>query len=171
MKAKQFLMIAAILLADLAFAQQVDNRQPKRVQLSEAVAMANLVEVTAPRRPGDLGTHIVGKVLLKIVIDQDGKLAEAKVLSGHPMLGQASLESVIQWKFRPYRQNDVPVEVETTATIEFINDPPYVITPKPLSSPKGIKETAGVIDDPPPPPLVITPDVIPPDLSSSPKGI
>src|SRR5215467_7189181 len=104
MEPKRFLMIAAILLAGLAFAQQVDNLQPKRVQLSEAVAMANLVEVTAPRRPGYVGAHILGKVLLKIVIDQEGKLAEARVMSGHPMLEQASLEAIIHWKFRPYRQ-------------------------------------------------------------------
>jgi len=144
MEAKRFLMIAAILLAGLALAQQVGNPQPKRVQLSEAVAMANLVEVKAPQRPDD-AISARGKVLLKMVIDQEGTLAEAKVLSGHPMLGQASLEAVIHWKFRPYRQHDVPVEVETTATIEFIDDPPYVITPKP-AHPTRIKASSGVME-------------------------
>jgi TonB family protein len=144
MKAKQFLMIAAILLAGSASAQQTDNPKPRRVQLPETVAMNNLAEVAAPRRPDAVGAK--GKVVLQIVIDQEGKLQEAKVLSGHPLLAQASLEAVQQWKFRPFHQNDAPVEVETMVTIEFIDEPPYVMTPKPAPPHQTrIKVASGVM--------------------------
>lgn len=143
MKAKQFLMISVILLAGMAFAQQVDSPGPKRVQLPEAVAMSNLTEVAIPHAPDDLG-HITSKVVLRIVIDQQGNLAEANLVSGHPMLAAATIDAVKQWKFRPYLVNNVPVEVETTATIEFTPDAPYVITPKPR--PIRMKASSGVLD-------------------------
>jgi len=153
MKAKQILMFATIMLAGFAFAHRVDNPGPKQVQLSEAVAMSYLIEAKAPQRPGDIENHIQGKVVLGITIDQEGKVTEAKVMSGHPLLASASIEAVKQWRFRPYLQDNAPVEVQTTATIEFVDDPPYVITPKPSSSLKAIRATAGVIDDRRPRPL------------------
>jgi periplasmic protein TonB len=41
------------------------------------------------------------------------------VVSGHPMLTSAALESVKQWKYRPYFLNGEPVEVDTQITVNF----------------------------------------------------
>lgn len=63
--------------------------------------------------------RIQGVVLLRAVIGRDGRIENLQVLSGHPMLVQAALEAVRQWRYRPYILNDEPVEVETQITINF----------------------------------------------------
>jgi periplasmic protein TonB len=102
MKAKRFLMITAALLTGVAFAQQPDAPGSKRVQRPEEIVMGNLTEAVAPQVPGDLKDRIASKVILQIVVDKEGKVSDAKVLSGEPMLASASLDAVRQWKFRPY---------------------------------------------------------------------
>jgi periplasmic protein TonB len=41
------------------------------------------------------------------------------VVSGHPMLTNAALEAVKEWKYKPYYLNGEPVEVETTINVNF----------------------------------------------------
>jgi len=43
-----------------------------------------------------------------------------QMISGHPMLVQAAIEAVRQWKFRPYFLNGSAVEVETQITVRFV---------------------------------------------------
>jgi TonB family protein len=57
--------------------------------------------------------------LLKIVIDEQGQVVDAKVLSGHPAFANASLLAVKEWKYRPFMLNDAPVRVETTVLIAY----------------------------------------------------
>jgi len=63
--------------------------------------------------------RIQGVVVLRAVIGRGGRIENLQVLSGHPMLVQAALEAVRQWRYRPYILNDEPVEVETQITINF----------------------------------------------------
>jgi Gram-negative bacterial TonB protein C-terminal len=41
------------------------------------------------------------------------------VISGHPLLVEAALKAVEQWKYQPYLVNGEPLQVETTITIKF----------------------------------------------------
>ncbi len=41
-------------------------------------------------------------------------------MSGHPMLVQAAVEAVRQWRYRPYVLNGEPVEVETEVKVNFV---------------------------------------------------
>jgi periplasmic protein TonB len=41
------------------------------------------------------------------------------VLSGHPMLVNAALQAVSQWRYRPYVLNGEVIEVETQITVNF----------------------------------------------------
>jgi periplasmic protein TonB len=63
--------------------------------------------------------RIQGAVVLHAVIDREGKITHLEVLSGHPMLVQAALDAVRQWRYRPYYLNSEPVEVETSVTVNF----------------------------------------------------
>jgi protein TonB len=40
-------------------------------------------------------------------------------VSGPPVLQQAAIDAVKQWRYRPYLLNGEPVEVETTIEVEF----------------------------------------------------
>jgi len=60
-----------------------------------------------------------GPVLIKAVISTEGKIEQAQVVSGSPLLSAAALDAIRQWRYRPYLLNDKPVEVETEITVNF----------------------------------------------------
>jgi protein TonB len=64
--------------------------------------------------------RVQGQVLLTAIISKDGSIQDLRVLSGHPLLVQAALDAVRQWRYKPYLLNGEPVEVETTVTVNFI---------------------------------------------------
>ena len=61
-----------------------------------------------------------GLVVLAAVIGKDGNIQSLKVLdSPSPILSQAAMDAVKQWKYRPYVLNGTPVEVDTQITVNF----------------------------------------------------
>jgi hypothetical protein len=90
MKARQLLIILGTFLQSLALAQQTDQVAPQRVQRPEAIAMGNLKEVVLPGLP--ITGEFKEKVVAAIVIDKEGKVIEASMLSGQPILRVAALE-------------------------------------------------------------------------------
>jgi periplasmic protein TonB len=54
------------------------------------------------------------------MISREGAIENLQVLSGHPMLVQAAVDAVRQWRYRPYVLNGEPVEVETEVTVNFV---------------------------------------------------
>ena len=64
-------------------------------------------------------TRIQGTVVLQAIIARDGTIQQLRVASGHPILTQAAVEAVQQWRYRPYLLNGEPVEVETQITVNF----------------------------------------------------
>lgn len=61
-----------------------------------------------------------GPVVLQAVISREGMVENLRIVSSaHPLLNQAALEAVSQWRFRPYLLNGVPVEVEAQITVNF----------------------------------------------------
>ena len=63
--------------------------------------------------------HIQGTVLISAIIDKQGNLENLRPASGHPILIQAALDAVKQWKYRPFTVNEKPVEVETVIKVMF----------------------------------------------------
>jgi protein TonB len=64
-------------------------------------------------------TRTQGIVVLEALIDREGSIATLRVVSDHPLLNQAALDAVKQWKYRPTLLNGEPVEVITTVTVTF----------------------------------------------------
>ena len=64
--------------------------------------------------------RIQGQVVLRAMISREGTIENLQVLSGHPMLVQAAVDAVRQWRYRPYVLNGEPVEVETQVTVNFV---------------------------------------------------
>jgi len=67
---------------------------------------------------------ISGIVIIEAIIAKDGSIRDAKILRGMPMLNDAALEAVRQWRYTPTTLNGVPVEVVMTVTVNFtLNEP------------------------------------------------
>jgi len=63
--------------------------------------------------------HVNGEVIVRMTIGQDGNVKNAVVEKGPPMLRGAVLDAVKQWKYKPYRLDGNPQEVETVVTVKF----------------------------------------------------
>ena len=60
-----------------------------------------------------------GIVIIEATIAKDGSVKDARVLKSMPLLDQAAIDAVRQWKFTPTLLNNVPVEVLMTVTVNF----------------------------------------------------
>ncbi len=78
------------------------------------------VHDAAPVYP-DLARRIgvQGIVIIECMIAPNGRVADARVLSGHLLLDQAALDAVTQWVYTPTRVNGVPVAVLLSVTVKF----------------------------------------------------
>ena len=91
-----------------------------RIRQGGAVQAAMLVNRVQPQYPPlARQTRISGTVRLHAIISKDGSVQQLEVLSGHPLLVQAALDAVRQWKYRPTTLNGEPVEVDTTIDVIF----------------------------------------------------
>jgi protein TonB len=63
--------------------------------------------------------RVQGIVIIEATIGPDGKVRDAKVLRGQPLLNDAALAAVRQWEYTPTLLNGVPVPVIMTVTVTF----------------------------------------------------
>lgn len=92
---------------------------PKRIPVS-VLSEAQLINKVVPTypRPAQLA-GVQGQVKLHAIISRDGTIQSLSLISGPPLLAQAAISAVEQWRYRPYILNGVPVEVETWITVSF----------------------------------------------------
>jgi protein TonB len=88
---------------------------------SGEVMAAMLVNRVEPKYPTiAIAAHISGTVHLRAIISKDGTVRELEVVDGNPLLAQAALVAVQNWRYQPTRLNGEPVEVETYVTVNFV---------------------------------------------------
>lgn len=63
--------------------------------------------------------RIAGMVILQVSIDEEGNVEEIRLLRGHPLLNEAAVDAVRQWRYSPTLLNGEPVPVLGTITIVF----------------------------------------------------
>ena len=63
--------------------------------------------------------NVRGIVIVEAVIDADGSVKQARVLRSIPLLDDAALEAVRQWRFEPTQLNGQAVPVIMTLTVNF----------------------------------------------------
>ena len=92
----------------------------KRMRIASRIAEANLIHDVPPQYPPEAGrARIEGAVVLMAVIGADGRVIDVQVESGLPILAQAAIDAVKQWRYKPYTINGEPVEVDSRITINF----------------------------------------------------
>jgi periplasmic protein TonB len=95
-------------------------KAPSRVRVGGAVQAAKLVNRVQPMYPPlARQTRISGTVKLHAIIGKDGTVQSLQVESGHPLLVQAALDAVRQWRYQPTLLNGEPVDVDTEIDVIF----------------------------------------------------
>jgi protein TonB len=91
-----------------------------RIRQGGNVQAAKLVNKVQPSYPPlARQTRISGTVRLHAIIGKDGSVTQLEVMSGHPLLVQAALDAVRQWRYQPTTLNGDAVEVDTTIDVIF----------------------------------------------------
>jgi periplasmic protein TonB len=93
------------------------RREPLRISTLSEGALLHRVQPVYP--PNARNTRTQGPVVLAALIDTDGRIINLRLVSGHPLLVNAAMEAVKQWRYRPYILNSQPIEVETQITVVF----------------------------------------------------
>ena len=63
--------------------------------------------------------HIEGLVVLEAVLDPSGQVTQLRIIRSVPMLDQAAMDAVRQWRYTPTMYYGQPVSVLMSITIKF----------------------------------------------------
>lgn len=87
---------------------------------SGVVVEARVITRVKPVYPvGARSMNVSGKVDVRIVISEKGRVIEATIISGHMALQSAALEAALQWVYKPASRNGVPVKSESVLNFTF----------------------------------------------------
>jgi len=92
-----------------------------RVTIPADAAKGNLLSQTPPQYPPVAkAARVQGTVVLQALIGKDGTVKDLGVQSGPPLLQQAALDAVRQWRYKPYLVKGKAREVYTTVNVVFV---------------------------------------------------
>ncbi len=101
-----------------SFEQTLARLQPVRVG-GNIRTPTKIKDVRPAYPPEALASRIQGVVILEAIINDQGNIANAKVLRSIPLLDSAALTALSQWQFTPTLLNGTPVGVIMTVTVNF----------------------------------------------------
>lgn len=84
-----------------------------------SVRQPRKIKEVAPVYPFGGRVNVSGVVVIEAETDIYGRVRNARVISGHPLLNQAALDAVMQWQYQPYIVNGIPKPVKFTVTVTF----------------------------------------------------
>jgi periplasmic protein TonB len=91
------------------------------VELAPDAAEDSLQQRIEPEYPEAARQQSVqGTVVLNLQIGADGSVEDVHAQSGPPLLAQAAIDAVKQWKFQPHMVDGHAVRTRTTTTLNFI---------------------------------------------------
>ena len=90
------------------------------LKVSKGVAEGKAIRKITPQYTAIArAAHASGPVQVQVTISEEGRVIEAIVLNGHPLLRQPALDAAWQWLFRPTLLSEVPVKVQGVLTFNF----------------------------------------------------
>jgi protein TonB len=90
------------------------------VRVSSGVQASRLLREVVPAYPAiAVQARASGPVMLEAEIDEEGNVTDLKVISGHPLLVEAAVEAVKQWKYSPTILNGEPQRILASITVVF----------------------------------------------------
>jgi TonB family protein len=90
------------------------------IKVSQGLSGGTLERRVDPIYPPEAhARRLEGQVRLQAVVAEDGTVRDLKVINGDPLLAQAAMDAVAQWRYRPYLLNGAPVSMKTEITLIF----------------------------------------------------
>jgi TonB family protein len=110
-------LLCVVMVSPLVSGQQKND---DGIRLHCKLLDAHATKIVRPTYP-ELAreTHVEGRVSLACIIGRDGSVLKIEVKKGHPLLIQAAIDAVAQWKFKPLVLNGQAVEMDTIVNIDF----------------------------------------------------
>ena len=100
------------------FSENVTVRRPVRV--GDTVKQPTKIHDVKPIYPPIAqSAKVQGVVILEVLIDEAGLVTDARVLRSIPLLDEAALEAVLQWRYTPTYVDGVARNVVMTVTVHF----------------------------------------------------
>jgi protein TonB len=88
--------------------------------LSSKGAEKRLAHSVPPKYPSDARSDgAEGTVVLKEVVDEDGKVAGVRLVEGNAALATAAMQAVKQWRYRPYVRDGKAQAFQTVVIVDF----------------------------------------------------
>lgn len=105
----------------------------KQIKVSGGVLQGGAIQRVQPAYPpAAKEARVSGVVQVQITVNEKGEVIEATVISGHPLLRDATLAAARQWRFKPTELGGVPVKVQGILTFNFtLQDGPAPATTQP----------------------------------------
>jgi protein TonB len=92
----------------------------KAVRVGGSIKEPKKVRHVVPLYPDvALKARLEGLVIIEATLDERGRVTDARVLRGVPLLDEAALEAVRQWVYSPTLLDGVPTPVVMTVTVSF----------------------------------------------------
>jgi TonB family protein len=91
-----------------------------RIPVNAEDQSKKLVSDVMPKYPDRARREgIEGIVWLEVNVDKDGRVENINVIEGHPLLAQAAVDAVRQWRYSPTYVGEKPVAVTTVIRLVF----------------------------------------------------
>jgi len=93
---------------------------PKKINVSGGVLQGSALRKVQPQYPPIAkAARASGAVQVQVTISEEGRVIDAQVVTGHPLLRDAALQAARQWVFKPTELSGVPVKVQGVLTFNF----------------------------------------------------
>lgn len=90
-----------------------------RVAQPSLAAEAMVTHRVEPEYPEQArARQLQGKVVLRVRVRPDGRVEDIQLVSGEPLLTQAAVDAVMQWRFKPQTGTDA-ADMQTQVTLNF----------------------------------------------------
>lgn len=100
--------------------EPLKKQQQEPIRVGNEVQASKLIYKVLPVYP-ELAkrARVEGVVTLQVTTNEDGTVADIKILRAHPLLSQPAIDAVKQWRYSPTLLNGVPVPVQAYVDVEF----------------------------------------------------
>jgi TonB family protein len=138
----------AAVVRDRAGSTESKRQSQEPLRVGGNVMNAKLISKVDPIYP-ELAkrARVEQVVILEVLVDEGGNVSRVRVIQGHPLLDQAAVDAVKQWKYSTTLLNGQPVPVLATVTIPFTLSGVSFVTPNETPTPSP---TGGVLGGAPP---------------------